>query len=71
MVEVFKTNIRDGHCTGEIAEVLRAHFPVCKVDFDLEDCDRILRVEAVNVNSSKVIELVKQSGYHCEELSDG
>ncbi len=70
MVEVFKTNIQSGYRINEIAEMLQSHFPVCKIDFDLEDCDRILRVEALSVNTRKVISLLNERGFECEELPD-
>ena len=39
-------------------------------NFDLEDCDRILRVEAFHIQASKIEEQLKQAGFMCAELPD-
>ena len=39
-------------------------------NFDLEDCDRILRVEAFHIKPSKIEEQLKQAGFMCAELPD-
>ncbi len=37
-------------------------------DFDLEDCDRILRVETPSLPVSDVITTLQNRGYTCNEL---
>lgn len=39
-------------------------------NFDLEDCDRILRVEAFHVEASKIEEQLTKAGFLCAELPD-
>jgi len=39
-----------------------------KINFDLEDCDKILRVEGENILNEKITGLVTESGYQCEVL---
>lgn len=41
-----------------------------KWNFDLEDCDNILRVEAVSVHPSVIIQNLQNAGFGCEELKD-
>ena len=41
-----------------------------KWNFDLEDCDRILRVESVSVQAAVIMEKMKSLGMFCEELED-
>jgi hypothetical protein len=41
-----------------------------KWNFDLEDCDNILRVEAVSVQPFVIINNLKNAGFACEELQD-
>lgn len=36
--------------------------------FDLEDCDRILRVESLRLSPGRIIETVQGTGFYCEEL---
>ena len=37
-------------------------------NFDLEDCDNILRVETQNLHARTISSLLEKNGYHCEEL---
>jgi len=39
-------------------------------NFDLEDCDKILRVETEKVTPETVITLLKSQGFECSELSE-
>ena len=41
-----------------------------KWNFDLEDCDRILRVEAFTLQASAIIERLNREGFACAELED-
>ncbi|MEP7317706.1 MAG: hypothetical protein ABI921_03170 [Panacibacter sp.] len=51
-----------------ILQVLSHHFPLFKMNFDLDDCDRILRVEGINIAPEKIIKILNSSGYHCQLL---
>jgi len=51
--------------------MLEASFPGCKINFDLEDCDRILRIEAQNaIDINAIIALGLQLGVTIELLED-
>lgn len=43
-------------------------YPDCKINFDLEDCDRILRVESTQDISKQIIALLTADGFVCEIL---
>jgi hypothetical protein len=49
MVQIFKTNVDDQQLADRILKKLRSHLPVYLFNFDLEDCDRILRAESADV----------------------
>jgi hypothetical protein len=68
MVEVFKTNIRDKTTASIITAHLHEHFPGGRINFDLEDCDKILRVENENVCPEKVALILTRNGFACEVL---
>jgi hypothetical protein len=68
MVEVFKTNVRGKRQARVLLDILSDRFPLFRINFDLEDCDRILRVEGDNVCQEKIAELVTGSGYLCDVL---
>ena len=69
MVEVFKTNVDRGELADQLISRLRVHFPLSKINFDLEDCDKILRIEGHQVCINTIIELLKTSGFECEALN--
>jgi len=67
-VEVFKTNVNEVGISEELIRQLLNQFPDSRVNFDMEDCDRVLRVEAAIVVSEKIIEIIEANGYICEVL---
>lgn len=69
MVEVFKTNIQEVYQAQKLFEVLSTSFPECKINFDLEDADKVLRIEGTEIISTKIIEFVNAKGYYCELLN--
>lgn len=68
MVEVFKTNIKKPGQSKVLVKKLLEHYPESDVNFDLEDCDAVLRVEGNDICPHKIIELVTLDGYECEVL---
>ena len=42
--------------------------PKFKINFDLEDCDKILRVEAENIPITEIIAAIQKLGLTCELL---
>lgn len=72
MVEVFKTNVRTGEEAQMLIAVIEATFPDYRANFDLDDCDRILRVKAENapIQCPRLIRLIKRFGFDAEVLPD-
>ena len=68
MIEVFKTNVQEMEQSKMIVVKLLEHFPNSIINFDLEDCDKILRVHATSISNHHIIELLNSYGYHCEPL---
>jgi hypothetical protein len=68
MTEVFKTNVQEVEQSKLIVGKLLEHFPNSAINFDLEDCDKILRIHAHSISNNKIIELLDSYGYHCEVL---
>jgi len=68
MIEVFKTNVQEVEQSNRIVEKLLEHFPNSLINFDLEDCDKILRIHAASISNRKIIDLMNVLGYHCEVL---
>jgi hypothetical protein len=67
-VEVFKTNVYEADRSKVLIQQLLSYFPASKVNFDLDDCDKVLRVEGSGICPNRIIELLKLNGHHCEPL---
>jgi hypothetical protein len=68
MVEVFKTNVQKKTQSKMLLSALSAAFPSFKINFDLADCDKILRVEGENIEPLKIVILVEGNGFECAIL---
>ena len=72
MIEVFKTNVMQIDQANNLIEHIHKTFMDYQANFDLEDCDRILRVKAASgiVQPSPLIALLNDFGFHAEVLPD-
>ena len=55
MVEVFKTNVKKAGEAKRVINELLHHFPDKKINFDLQDCDKVLRVEGENIINCRIV----------------
>jgi hypothetical protein len=69
IVEVFKTNVNEVALSEGLIRQVLSHFPDSRVNFDMEDCDKVLRVEAAHIIPEKIIEILNSNGYSCEVLT--
>jgi len=67
-VEVFRTNVLTATQAARLLRLMNDRFPNYKVNFDLEDCDKVLRVEADEVFVDDVIGLLTERGFACDVL---
>ncbi len=68
MVEAFKTNVQKKEQSKMLLSILSEAFPSFKINFDLSDCDKVLRVEGDNMEALRIMILVKEYGFTCEIL---
>jgi hypothetical protein len=68
MIEVFKTNVLEMSQSKALVEKLLEQIPSSRINFDLQDCDKILRVEAEHIIPEKIIEVINANGYQCQVL---
>ena len=68
MVEIFKTDVNKKTKAKNILSTLQKEFPHLKINFDLGDCDKILRVEGPIISIDKIISLMEKQKYLCELL---
>ena len=66
---VFKTNMVGEGCKQTVAHALNRFGTALRWTADLDDCDRILRVETTTVPSGAIIRAVHGAGFRCEELT--
>lgn len=69
VIYVFKTSVKTKKQVKTIAMHLDDVKQIAKWNFDLQDCDKILRVEAKNIDSAKICDLLQSLDYHCVELT--
>ncbi len=61
MIEVFKTNVNKPAQAEQLVQLIQQTFVGYNANFDLEDCDRILRIKSRTViNSDEVIRLLSR-----------
>lgn len=60
MVEIFKTNVSTKKQAKHILLVLKSKYPNAKLNFDIEDIDRILRVQDQNISITALLEDLHQ-----------
>lgn len=72
MIEVFKTNVKEDCHANLLIDQIHKTFEGHEANFDLEDCDKILRVKCRSglIQPSKFIRLLNDFGFHAEVLPD-
>jgi hypothetical protein len=72
MIEVFKTNVSTKDKAEMLTKLIHAAFENYQVNFDLEDCDNILRVVSAidSIDSVALIKLIKGLGFQASVLPD-
>ncbi|UZJ63656.1 hypothetical protein OKW96_14455 [Sphingobacterium sp. KU25419] len=68
MIYVFKTSVQSEKDILNLTYDLNAHCTPGKWNFDLQDCDRILRIDTQMQNAASIILLLQNKGFDCEEL---
>ena len=65
---IFITSVEKPEQVNEVKPLLTAVPAISGWNFDLEDCDNILRIEANDVSPRYIESLLQTAGYHCQEL---
>ena len=68
MVRVFKTDVDCNDKANLLLAQLSIVISDCHINFDLEDCDRILRLEGSNPPIKEVIQTLANHNHICTEL---
>ena len=68
MIEVFKTSVMSRDEAERIMEILEKKLPGAKINFDLDDCDNILRVESLTIDIECIRNVLTDRDHICELL---
>ncbi|SEW52763.1 class I SAM-dependent methyltransferase [Chitinophaga arvensicola] len=70
MIEIFKTSIQDQHDTVKVVDALSSILPNAHLNFDLEDQDKVLRIQHPAIDTAAVITVVESLGFSCKVIPD-
>lgn len=70
MIAVFRTSLQTKQDVNKLANWLTAMHELTRWNVDLDDCDRVLRLEGACIDIKCVQVLVQRAGFFCEELGD-
>jgi hypothetical protein len=72
MIEVFKTNVKDSDHANVLVSHIHCAFTNYSANFDLQDCDRILRIKCTSgfIDCSTLLRFLESFGCYAEALND-
>lgn len=68
MIEVFKTNVCDPVQAGKLRSLLTERFGLSRISFDLEDHERVLRVEGLQIIPENIAAALFEHGFECSVM---
>jgi hypothetical protein len=68
MIYVFKTSVKTRKAVRQLRPQLASLLQGTQWNFDLEDCDKILRIDSQTEVTEIVSKLLHGKGFICEEL---
>lgn len=70
MIYVFKTSVKTKKEVKQLTPHLNNMLSLSPWNFDLEDCDTILRIDSKEEIPEQAVKLLKDHGFDCIELVD-
>lgn len=67
-ISVFKTSVQSEQQKNNLSTTLNTLLDNGNWSFDLEDCDKVLRIESESDITLQVMLALQQQGFICEEL---
>jgi len=65
---IFKTSVSSQKEAGELQPLLTALPLIIQHNFDLDDCDNILRIVSTDLNPHVICNLLQTEGFSCETM---
>lgn len=69
-VEIFKTNVSNESVALDLIKELVMRHENVRFNFDLDDCDRILRAEGTELKLKDIREQLTLAGFNCELIPE-
>jgi len=70
MIYVFKTSVKSKKDVKSLTAHLNEYLTDGTWNFDLDDCDKILRIDSSLNIADKATQILRNNGFDCEELTD-
>jgi hypothetical protein len=67
-VLIFKTSVATPRQANRLQPLLSALSDIKRYTFDLEDCDRVLRIVSTRIEPQTIKHILRVAGFSCEEL---
>jgi hypothetical protein len=68
MIYIFKTSVKTKNQVQKLKPHINEILPSKKWNFDLDDCDKILRMDSEGNIVLKIVDLLNSHKFNCEEL---
>lgn len=65
---IFKTNVSSKKKVNKVGQLLVLVPAIIQWNFDLDDCDKVLRIVATKLKPGSVIALLRDAGFNCQVL---
>lgn len=65
---VFKTNVTSKKKVTKVDPLLSSVPAIKQWNFDLEDCDKVLRIVTTGLKAGLVESILKTAGFHCQNI---
>ena len=65
---VFKTDVTSKRKVSKVSPLLTSFPAIQQWNFDLEDCDKVLRIVATDLHPGSVESLLHTAGFNCQVL---
>ena len=67
---IFKTNLDHPTLVKQVEPFILNMPGIHRWNVDIQDCDNVLRIEAIALSPRSVETVLQEAGYYCEELAD-
>lgn len=65
---IFETNVKTAEDVNDVKSVFNSELDISVWSVDLEDTDKILRIESANISPEIIENLLRKAGFQCQQL---